>query len=82
LKQINQHYFKHGKLFTYNQRRKRQKLRFLLTLLNYFVALIGKSFIVYWYIYELNKLNGLDTNGQYNNIAACENFIDAMFLRN
>ncbi|XP_062616845.1 zinc finger protein 862-like [Saccostrea cucullata] len=44
----------------------------------YAVARNGKPFSDYLYIYELNSLNGLDINGQYNNIIACENFIEAI----
>lgn len=44
----------------------------------YAVAKNGKPFSDYLYLYELNKLNGLDFGGQYNNIHACENFIEAI----
>ncbi|XP_061176042.1 zinc finger protein 862-like [Saccostrea echinata] len=44
----------------------------------YAVAKNGKPFTDYLYLYELNMLNGLDLGGQYNNIHACESFVEAI----
>lgn len=44
----------------------------------YAVAKNGKTFSDYLSLYELNKLNCLDFGGQYNNIHACENFVEAI----
>ena len=44
----------------------------------YAVACNGKPFSEFLYICELKKLNCLDASGHYNNILACENFINTI----
>ena len=44
----------------------------------YAVSCNGKPFSEFLYICELKKLNYLDASGHYNNILACENFINTI----